>query len=183
MVLSADWLDLCLCVSGWEPFIEPWPCFLSWQQQAAGRLHPPRLKMGIRAKQRLDVNITSVLLGEWRLERAALHVNLSVALGAGFQFHCWTCPTSQKGWTCLYLVLPEQYNTTKSSWIADYCNEEEQNPPSPPPLPWMGSSVDPPSVGQSEFQLHTVPQTNHWVVKNFFTKTCKRIKRSEQITE
>ncbi|MEQ2212638.1 hypothetical protein XENOCAPTIV_002650, partial [Xenoophorus captivus] len=54
-----------LCVSGWEPFIEPWPCFLSWQQQAAGRLHPPRLKIGIRAKQRLDVNITSVLLGEF----------------------------------------------------------------------------------------------------------------------
>lgn len=57
-------LQLCVHVPGWEPFIEPWPCFLSWQQQAAGRLHPPRLKMGIRAKQRLDVNITSVLLGE-----------------------------------------------------------------------------------------------------------------------
>lgn len=53
----------CICVAGWEPFIEPWPCFLSWQQQAAGRLHPPRFKMGIRSKQRLDVNITSVLLG------------------------------------------------------------------------------------------------------------------------
>lgn len=51
-------------VPGWEPFIEPWPCILSWQQQAAGRLHPPRLKMGIRAKQRLDINITSVLLGK-----------------------------------------------------------------------------------------------------------------------
>lgn len=50
-------------MSGWEPFIEPWPCFINWQQQAAGRLHPPRLKMGVRAKQRLDINITSVLLG------------------------------------------------------------------------------------------------------------------------
>lgn len=50
---------------GWEPFVEPWMCSLSWQQQAAGRLHPPRLKMGIRAKQRLDVNLTSVLLGEY----------------------------------------------------------------------------------------------------------------------
>ncbi|KAI3356825.1 hypothetical protein L3Q82_003332 [Scortum barcoo] len=93
--LSGDYYNREL--SGWEPFIEPWPCFLSWQQQAAGRLHPPRLKMGIRAKQE-----------------------------AG-----------------------QQYNTTKSSWIADYCNEEEQNPPSPPPLPWMGSSVDPPTVVQS----------------------------------
>ncbi|XP_029973693.1 vacuolar protein sorting-associated protein 13D, partial [Salarias fasciatus] len=92
-------------LSGWEPFVEPWPCFLSWQQQAAGRLHPPRLKMGIRAKQRLDVNITSVLL--------------------------------------------EQYNTTKSSWIADYCKEEQHTPQSSPPLPWIGSSVDPPSCGQN----------------------------------
>lgn len=55
---------VCVCSPGWEPFIEPWPCSLSWQQQAAGRLHPPRLKMGVRAKQRLDINITSVLLGE-----------------------------------------------------------------------------------------------------------------------
>nr|XP_020474604.1 vacuolar protein sorting-associated protein 13D isoform X1 [Monopterus albus] len=101
--LSGDYYNREL--SGWEPFIEPWPCSLSWQQQAAGRLHPPRLKMGIRAKQRLDVNITSVLL--------------------------------------------EQYTSTKSSWLADYCNEEEQTHQPAPPLPWVGSSVDPPSVGQS----------------------------------
>ncbi|KAM3617296.1 uncharacterized protein V6R79_004435 [Siganus canaliculatus] len=101
--LSGDYYNREL--SGWEPFIEPWPCFLSWQQQAASRLHPPRLKMAIQAKQRLDVNITSVLL--------------------------------------------EQYNTTKSSWIADYCNKEDQSPQSSPSLPWMGSSVDPPSFGQN----------------------------------
>ncbi|XP_072222806.1 intermembrane lipid transfer protein VPS13D isoform X2 [Leuresthes tenuis] len=101
--LSGDYYNREL--SGWEPFIEPWPCFLSWQQQAAGRLHPPRFKMGIRAKQRLDINMTSVLL--------------------------------------------EQYKTTKSSWMADYCKEEEQTPKSSPPLPWIGSSVDPPSFGQS----------------------------------
>uniref|UniRef100_A0A3P9N194 Vacuolar protein sorting 13 homolog D n=1 Tax=Poecilia reticulata TaxID=8081 RepID=A0A3P9N194_POERE len=59
--LSGDYYNREL--SGWEPFIEPWPCVLSWQHQAAGRLHPPRLKVGVRAKQRLDVNITSVLLG------------------------------------------------------------------------------------------------------------------------
>ncbi|XP_027135435.1 vacuolar protein sorting-associated protein 13D isoform X3 [Larimichthys crocea] len=105
--LSGDYYNREL--SGWEPFIEPWPCFLSWQQQAAGRLHPPRLKIGIRAKQRLDVNITSVLL--------------------------------------------EQYNTTKTSWIADYCKEEEHTPQSSPPLPWMGSSVDPPSFGQTDVKL------------------------------
>uniref|UniRef100_A0A665WW62 Vacuolar protein sorting 13 homolog D n=1 Tax=Echeneis naucrates TaxID=173247 RepID=A0A665WW62_ECHNA len=103
--LSGDYYNREL--SGWEPFIEPWPCFLSWQQQAAGRLHPPRLKMGIRAKQRLDVNITSVLL--------------------------------------------EQYKTTKSSWMADYCNEEEQSTLSSPSIPWMGSSVDPPNLGLSEY--------------------------------
>ncbi|KAM7412373.1 hypothetical protein PAMA_022044 [Pampus argenteus] len=101
--LSGDYYNREL--SGWEPFIEPWSCFLSWQQQAAGRLHPPRLKMRIRAKQRLDINITSVLL--------------------------------------------EQYNTTKSSWMADYCNEEEQTTQSSTPLPWVGSSVDPPSFGQN----------------------------------
>ncbi|KAA8590750.1 hypothetical protein FQN60_001693 [Etheostoma spectabile] len=105
--LSGDYYNREL--SGWEPFIEPWPCFLSWQQQAAGRLHPPRFKMGIRAKQRLDINITSVLL--------------------------------------------EQYNTTKSSWIADYCNKEGQMPLSSSPVPWMGSSVDPPSFGQTDVKL------------------------------
>lgn len=59
-------MKVCLfvCVyAGWEPFIEPWPCVLNWQQQAAGRLHPSRLKLGVQAKQRLDMNITSVLLG------------------------------------------------------------------------------------------------------------------------
>ncbi|XP_041656068.1 vacuolar protein sorting-associated protein 13D isoform X2 [Cheilinus undulatus] len=101
--LSGDYYNREL--SGWEPFIEPWPCSLSWQQQAAGRLHPPRLKMGIKAKQRLDINITSVLL--------------------------------------------EQYNTTKSSWMADYCNEEAQSPQSSPALPWLGSSVDPPAIAQN----------------------------------
>ncbi|CAJ1055202.1 vacuolar protein sorting-associated protein 13D isoform X2 [Xyrichtys novacula] len=105
--LSGDYYNREL--SGWEPFIEPWPCSLSWQQQAAGRLHPPRLKMGIRAKQRLDINITSVLL--------------------------------------------EQYNTTKSSWMADYCNEEGQSPQSSPALPWLGSSVDPPNIIQTDVKL------------------------------
>ncbi|XP_077367984.1 intermembrane lipid transfer protein VPS13D isoform X2 [Festucalex cinctus] len=92
-------------LAGWEPFIEPWPCFLSWQKQEASRLHPPRLKMAVRAKQRLDVNVTSVLL--------------------------------------------EQYNTTKTSWIADYCNKDEHSNQSSPTLSWIGSSVDPPCLGQS----------------------------------
>ncbi|XP_072305385.1 intermembrane lipid transfer protein VPS13D isoform X3 [Eucyclogobius newberryi] len=99
--LSGDYYNREL--SGWEPFTEPWPCFLSWQQQAAGRLHAPRLKIAVRAKQRLDINITSLLM--------------------------------------------EQYNTTKSSWMADYCKDENQSPQSPQslvPLPWVGSSVDPP---------------------------------------
>ncbi|XP_056588171.1 intermembrane lipid transfer protein VPS13D [Triplophysa dalaica] len=102
--LSGDYYNREL--SGWEPFIEPWPCFLNWQRQAAGRLHPPRLKIGLRAKQRLDVNITTVLL--------------------------------------------EQYSTTKTSWLADYCKEDEQPPQSSTALSWMGSSVDPPSFGQTD---------------------------------
>ncbi|XP_024125799.1 vacuolar protein sorting-associated protein 13D isoform X3 [Oryzias melastigma] len=106
--LSGDYYNREL--SGWEPFIEPWPCFLSWQQQAAGRLHPPRFKMGIRSKQRLDVNISSVLL--------------------------------------------EQYKTTKSSWMADYCREEEHTPSSSSSPPWMGSSVEPPSFGQNAPLAH-----------------------------
>ncbi|XP_049609013.1 intermembrane lipid transfer protein VPS13D isoform X3 [Syngnathus scovelli] len=101
--LSGDYYNREL--SGWEPFIEPWPCFLSWQKQEASRLHPPRLKMAVKAKQRLDVNITSVLL--------------------------------------------EQYNTTKTSWIADYCNKEAQSSQSSPTLSWIGSSVDPPTFGTS----------------------------------
>ncbi|KAK1801786.1 hypothetical protein P4O66_022429 [Electrophorus voltai] len=105
--LSGDYYNREL--SGWEPVIEPWPCVLNWQQQAAGRLHPPRLKMEVRAKQRLDVNITSVLL--------------------------------------------EQYSATKTSWLADYCKEDELSPPSSTSLSWMGSSVDPPSFGQTEVKL------------------------------
>ncbi|KAB0342705.1 hypothetical protein FD754_019631, partial [Muntiacus muntjak] len=61
--LSGDYYNRAL--SGWEPFIEPWPCSVSWQQQAASRLHPPRLKLEAKAKQRLDVNITSVLIDQY----------------------------------------------------------------------------------------------------------------------
>ncbi|KAK3518898.1 hypothetical protein QTP70_014935, partial [Hemibagrus guttatus] len=100
--LSGDYYNREL--SGWEPFIEPWPCVLNWQQQAAGRLHPSRLKLGVQAKQRLDMNITSVLL--------------------------------------------DQYSTTKTSWLADYCKEDEQSPQSSASVSWMGSSVDPPTIGQ-----------------------------------
>ncbi|XP_052031847.1 LOW QUALITY PROTEIN: intermembrane lipid transfer protein VPS13D [Apodemus sylvaticus] len=61
--LSGDYYNRAL--SGWEPFIEPWPCSVSWQQQAASRLHPPRLKLEAKAKRRLDVNITSVLIDQY----------------------------------------------------------------------------------------------------------------------
>lgn len=53
-----------MTLPGWEPFIEPWPCSVLWQQQVASRLHQPRLKVEVRAKQRVDFNLTSVLLGE-----------------------------------------------------------------------------------------------------------------------
>ncbi|XP_053338052.1 intermembrane lipid transfer protein VPS13D isoform X1 [Clarias gariepinus] len=105
--LSGDYYNREL--SGWEPFIEPWPCVLDWQQQAAGRLHPSRLKLGVQAKQRLDMNITSVLL--------------------------------------------DQYSTTKTSWLADYCKEDEQSPQSSASVSWMGSSVDPPTFGQTDVKL------------------------------
>lgn len=36
--------------------------------------------------------------------------------------------------------------------MADYCKEEEQPPQAPAPLPWVGSSVDPPNLGQSKFR-------------------------------
>ena len=52
------------------------------------------------------------------------------------------------------MVHTEQCRTTKNSWLADYCKEEEQAVQAPPAMPWMGSSVDPPSLGQSE-PLHT----------------------------
>ncbi|XP_059944975.1 intermembrane lipid transfer protein VPS13D isoform X1 [Mesoplodon densirostris] len=61
--LSGDYYNRAL--SGWEPFIEPWPCSVSWQQQAASRLHPPRLKLEVKAKHRLDINITSVLIDQY----------------------------------------------------------------------------------------------------------------------
>ncbi|KAG8434275.1 hypothetical protein GDO86_012595 [Hymenochirus boettgeri] len=52
-------------LSGWEPFIEPWPCSISWQQQEANRLHPSHLKLEMKAKERLDINITSVLIDQY----------------------------------------------------------------------------------------------------------------------
>ncbi|KAK2491745.1 hypothetical protein MC885_013715 [Smutsia gigantea] len=61
--LSGDYYNRAL--SGWEPFIEPWPCSVSWQQQAASRLHPPRLKLEAKAKPRLDISITSVLIDQY----------------------------------------------------------------------------------------------------------------------
>ncbi|XP_039698117.1 intermembrane lipid transfer protein VPS13D isoform X2 [Pteropus medius] len=61
--LSGDYYNRAL--SGWEPFIEPWPCSVSWQQQAASRLHPPRLKLEAKAKTRLDINVTSVLIDQY----------------------------------------------------------------------------------------------------------------------
>ncbi|XP_054993601.1 intermembrane lipid transfer protein VPS13D isoform X1 [Sorex araneus] len=61
--LSGDYYNRAL--SGWEPFIEPWPCSVSWQQQSASRLHPPRLKLEAKAKFRLDINITSVLIDQY----------------------------------------------------------------------------------------------------------------------
>ncbi|XP_048417069.2 intermembrane lipid transfer protein VPS13D isoform X1 [Stegostoma tigrinum] len=58
-------------LSGWEPFAEPWTSLLSWQQQAASRLHPPRLKLDLQAKQRLDINITSVLMEQYKRTKAS----------------------------------------------------------------------------------------------------------------
>ncbi|KAM4652130.1 intermembrane lipid transfer protein VPS13D [Discoglossus pictus] len=62
-ILSGDYYNREL--SGWEPFIEPWPCSLSWHQQEASRLHPARLKVDMKAKQRLDINITSMLMEQY----------------------------------------------------------------------------------------------------------------------
>uniref|UniRef100_UPI00398EEC11 intermembrane lipid transfer protein VPS13D isoform X3 n=1 Tax=Pristiophorus japonicus TaxID=55135 RepID=UPI00398EEC11 len=67
--LSGDYYNREL--SGWEPFAEPWTSFLSWQQQAASRLHPPRLKLDLQAKQRLDINITSVLIEQYKRTKAS----------------------------------------------------------------------------------------------------------------
>lgn len=47
----------------------------------------------------------------------------------------------------------EQYSTTKTNWLADYCKEEDVcAAQSLASVSWMGSSVDPPSFGQSEYQ-------------------------------
>uniref|UniRef100_A0A803TXG1 UBA domain-containing protein n=1 Tax=Anolis carolinensis TaxID=28377 RepID=A0A803TXG1_ANOCA len=103
--LSGDYYNREL--SGWEPFIEPWPCSVSWLQQSASRLHPPRLKLEVKAKHRLDINVTSVLL--------------------------------------------EQYTSTKQSWMEDYCKHENAAEETESEE-WMGSSVDPPSFGQTEMK-------------------------------
>ncbi|KAK9392132.1 vacuolar protein sorting-associated protein 13D [Crotalus adamanteus] len=61
--LSGDYYNREL--SGWEPFVEPWPCSVFWQCQPASRLHPSRLKLEVKAKHRLDVNVTSRLLEQY----------------------------------------------------------------------------------------------------------------------
>uniref|UniRef100_A0A670ZLE6 Vacuolar protein sorting 13 homolog D n=1 Tax=Pseudonaja textilis TaxID=8673 RepID=A0A670ZLE6_PSETE len=61
--LSGDYYNREL--SGWEPFVEPWPCSVFWQRQPASRLHPSRLKLEVKAKHRLDVNITSRLIEQY----------------------------------------------------------------------------------------------------------------------
>ncbi|XP_075461165.1 intermembrane lipid transfer protein VPS13D isoform X3 [Ascaphus truei] len=61
--LSGDYYNREL--SGWEPFVEPWSCSLSWHQQEASRLHPSRLKLNMKAKHRLDINITSLLIEQY----------------------------------------------------------------------------------------------------------------------
>ncbi|NWY00497.1 VP13D protein, partial [Nothoprocta ornata] len=61
--LSGDYYNREL--SGWEPFIEPWLCSVFWQQQASSRLHPSRLKLEVKAKPRLDINITSVFIEQY----------------------------------------------------------------------------------------------------------------------
>uniref|UniRef100_A0A8C6VUL5 Vacuolar protein sorting 13 homolog D n=1 Tax=Nothobranchius furzeri TaxID=105023 RepID=A0A8C6VUL5_NOTFU len=128
--LSGDYYNREL--SGWEPFIEPWPCCLSWQQQTGGHLQPPRFKMEVQAKQRLDINITSALL--------------------------------------------EQYTTTKRSWMADYWVEDRQELKTSPTLPWIGSSVDPPSFGQSEF---LTTQTESETLSDIFSADMKLSKRRQ----
>uniref|UniRef100_A0A8C6PBQ4 Vacuolar protein sorting 13 homolog D n=1 Tax=Nothobranchius furzeri TaxID=105023 RepID=A0A8C6PBQ4_NOTFU len=127
--LSGDYYNREL--SGWEPFIEPWPCCLSWQQQTGGHLQPPRFKMEVQAKQRLDINITSALL--------------------------------------------EQYTTTKRSWMADYWVEDRQELKTSPTLPWIGSSVDPPSFGQSEFLAAASSET----LSDIFSADMKLSKRRQ----
>nr|XP_006005250.1 PREDICTED: vacuolar protein sorting-associated protein 13D [Latimeria chalumnae] len=67
--LSGDYFNREL--SGWEPFIEPWPCKMTWQQQSASRLHPPRLRLDIKARQRLDINVTSVLIEQYDRTKAS----------------------------------------------------------------------------------------------------------------
>lgn len=104
------------CVlSGWEPFIEPWPCSVSWQQQAASRLHPPRLKLEAKAKRRLDINITSVLIGEWEAACCRLTSFLyheSLACRQGCQVGKWLalCLTTlpHHGWTPVLLVAKQE---------------------------------------------------------------------------
>ncbi|XP_071432103.1 intermembrane lipid transfer protein VPS13D isoform X4 [Pithys albifrons albifrons] len=67
--LSGDYYNREL--SGWEPFVEPWPCSLCWQHQPSSRLHPPRLRLELKAKPRLDINITSVLREQYTCTKQA----------------------------------------------------------------------------------------------------------------
>lgn len=46
----------------------------------------------------------------------------------------------------------DQYVSTKESWMADYCKEDEQAEAAKSE-DWMGSSVDPPCFGQSKIFL------------------------------
>ncbi|XP_073441688.1 intermembrane lipid transfer protein VPS13D isoform X3 [Dendrobates tinctorius] len=121
--LSGDYYNREL--SGWEPFVEPWPCSISWQQQEASRIHPSHLKIYLKAKQRLDINITSVLIEQyvntkesWMADYCKLEKEATIEIGNEEWMGSSVDPP------CIGPSLPLSYLRTRST--ASLTNLEHQ---------------------------------------------------------
>ncbi|XP_069683777.1 intermembrane lipid transfer protein Vps13D isoform X2 [Periplaneta americana] len=64
-ILASDYYNRVL--SGWEPFIEPWKCDVSWEHSLSTDLCRNRLQVHITAEDILNVNITNTLVELYKM--------------------------------------------------------------------------------------------------------------------
>lgn len=63
--LTSDYYNRAL--SGWEPFIEPWSCDVSWERSLTTNSQTSRLQVELNSTETLNINITSTLVELYNL--------------------------------------------------------------------------------------------------------------------